>query len=183
MLLHNDKKSIFIHNPKCGGTYIKKILLKNYNFTNICSIEKHNEFNKFIRFDEKLFRPNEPVINITKLGLFRYYSSHQNNYKELLDNYFTFSFVRNPYEKFVSAYLFLKDNVDVHYESYNYYIDLHTFIEKYKDICCGFAYYHAFITQTDILLNYDNKINISYIGRQESLDIELFEIIKILNFV
>jgi hypothetical protein len=52
--INNELKSIFIHHPKCGGTYIETILKTFYNFkpihfsNNTCGENKYNKTNIFL---------------------------------------------------------------------------------------------------------------------------------------
>ena len=63
----------------------------------------------------------------------------------------------------------IKDNRD-------YYSDFITYVKHRLDIC-NLSYFHSFVTQTQHLLNYQNKVNIHYIGSTENLDNDLLNIL------
>jgi hypothetical protein len=94
--------------------------------------------------------------------------------KEKWDSYFKFVFVRNPYNKIVSAYNFLKtykqykqkDNDTVHLNNFKDFIDN-------SNNLSNFAYFHSFITQYDNLIDYDDKITFNYIAYFENIEDEL----------
>ena len=88
MLISDTHKFIFIHNPKCAGTTVRKNLMgfdsrSNFywNFAEIdgMKIDKAHLTQQIFR----RFRPDDYA---------------------LLENYFTFGFVRNPYRRFISAF-------------------------------------------------------------------------------
>jgi len=187
MWLHEDAQSAFMHNLKCGGCELREILI-TYGFKYV-NPELHHQYKDFIFDDDKIEFDTDPHT-IKNLGKYRFYYSHQVNIQEKLDTYFLFTFVRNPYDKLYSSYNYLKecmiedngkllntpDNMD-YYENFN------TFVKNYKNVCKR-SYCHSFITQYNTLLNYSNKINFAYIGRQETLDIDIdvIKILKLLNF-
>lgn len=80
----NDKhKFIFVHINKCAGTSIKKTLLK---------YQEHN-----FDIDGRVDGISRPLRGHVRLEMYP-----QNK----IDNYFTFAFVRNPWERLVSQYFF-----------------------------------------------------------------------------
>ena len=65
-------------------------------------------------------------------------------------------------------------------EDHNFYIDFRTFVRNRKNIN-GIAYFHAFMSQVDQLIDFEGKINFDFIGHQENLESELIDILTILN--
>lgn len=244
LFVNHEYKAIFLHNPKVAGSYIHNILRKHYNFKLITynkSIKEHLEFIEHQHLDiiDKIFIVNQ----IRNKGLVRYYESVFND--PLYKNYYKFVFVRNPYNRIISAWSFCKKistryflyntfpkKNDNKYNSYNncnscYYnekfydnekyetefllnsnkyekflkiiddfgmneivkymnddtihIDDYTFDEYLRNgpsTCTDYSYFHSFITQTDHLINNDNKIDFNYIGKFENLNEDLLNILK-----
>jgi hypothetical protein len=216
MLLVNHKyKAIFLHNPKVAGTYLKTILKTYYNFENICynkSIKEHLEFieNENLNLIEN---NNIKICQIRNKGIARYFESVLKD--PLYKDYYKFVFVRNPYNKIISAWsystnfskndnnIFLKknnnnnisfnydNNENNNYEIYNEMIKTLNYEYKHEDdytfdeylvnassTCSDYAYFHSFITQTDMLINNDNKIDFNFIGKYENLNEDLLTVLK-----
>jgi hypothetical protein len=126
---------------------------------------------------------------IRKRGLYRYYSSHQNINIRKLNNYFIFTFVRNPYDRIFSAYNYLKkcllqsnDNNKIRnsYEKKEYFESFATFINNRENVN-NISFFHAFIPQYQHFVDDNGEINIHYIGRQETLDNDFLEILSLLG--
>ena len=84
VLISNKLKYIYIHIPKTGGSTIKKTL----PFTPI-------KYNHGIGYDKNIY-----ILNT--------YHSKVDELKLDLTNYYLFTFVRNPYDRLYSSYLYLK---------------------------------------------------------------------------
>lgn len=104
-MISNKYKTIFVHNPKCAGTSIKTALQQNTD-----ADWRYNDW---------------------------HYSYHQLGKKSVyeIDEYYTFAFVRNPYDRFVSAFCYnvekIMDPTDYHWESYPL---AYRVIKKYVDM-------------------------------------------------
>lgn len=171
--INNKLKAVFLHNVKCGGCYIRNILLEYYNFEGIF-IEDHAHLTNCV--DERA------ASNCKYLFL--------NQYKgvQTLSKYFIFTFVRNPYDKLYSAYNYLKQELTkTNYEriksveeNKEYFTDFNTFVKNHKQVN-AISQFHAFITQRDCLSDLSGNIMLNYIGRLETIDIDLLCILNILN--
>jgi hypothetical protein len=299
--------------PKCGGCYVRDILIKHYGFDNICKKWKTREdYEKFFDSVEQITEDDDGVDCIRNLGVLRYYLDHPNLDKlrtDAFQRYYMFTFVRNPYDKIVSGFLYVKkfvyskyhekraaflkalkekkekqvdasgnvidasgnvieyldlgpaefelddaeleeladmpnpmdfpeyeapegsedmsmqfnpyflgeddgedmdepedgEDIDPDYKNItyyeqkspefkkkmkkerggylekikdnrDYYSDFATYVKHRSDIC-NLSYFHSFVTQTQHLLNYQNKVNIHYIGSAENLDNDLLNIL------
>lgn len=91
IVINDSLKLIFLTLPKCASTYMEKILLQYYNF----KIHSNTETR-----DIKLIDQNSYVKNIIDNNFDIY------NMGEIYYNYQFFSLVRNPYEKFLSGFLY-----------------------------------------------------------------------------
>ena len=193
--VNHNNKAIYIHIPKCGGCYIRDVLKNKYGFHEI-TINKHCNYDEFIDNTKNILLENEKnekneyyKHSINKMGKYRFFYSHQDINKDIFDNYFKFTFVRNPYTKIISAYLYLKrvlyeskdENVIKTFpENKDYFVNFKTFIQNYDKINIV-SYCHAFITQYEQLVDFSNNICFNYIGKQENLDTDLLNILTILN--
>lgn len=154
-----EKKIIYIHIPKTAGSYIQETLLRYYNFFpyNGCTFElgksmcsKRNMSSaKYIR-DPRI----QHAIGIN------------------IDEYIFFSFVRNPYTRFISGWKFIVEYGDISKE-----LDLNTVIRN-RESLKGSAYNHIFMTQKEYLdgHNFDN------IGKYEDIEIDLSLILNEYGF-
>jgi len=88
MIVSDSKRFIFIHNPKCGGTSVRMSLMQFETTANF-----------FWMFDEF----NNKKIDKAHLPLFLLRAKYP-TYYDLLDRYFVFCFVRDPYSRTVSAF-------------------------------------------------------------------------------
>ena len=185
--INHEKKALFLHNVKCGGCYIRDNLLEFYDFKPF-AYNIHNKYEDF--FDDKTRINYEEDLDshtIRKKGKYRYYYSHQEVDAKIFNEYFIFTFVRNPYERLYSAYCYLKKLVSStgkirnSKENIDYFQDFKTFINNIDNIN-NISYYHAFITQYEQFINDSNQININYIGKQETLDDDFINILNIIGF-
>uniref|UniRef100_A0A6C0ID05 Sulfotransferase domain-containing protein n=1 Tax=viral metagenome TaxID=1070528 RepID=A0A6C0ID05_9ZZZZ len=184
VFINDELKAIYIHNPKCGGVYIRNILCEFYGFKSITE-NLHNNYSIFFDNDNDIHLDEDTDKHtIRKLGKIRYFLSHQDVNKEVFKNYFTFTFVRNPYERLYSAYSYLYRNLSGNNllkirntsENKDFFTDFNIFVENYKNVN-NISYFHSFITQYDQLVDFSNNININYIGKMENLNNEFINIL------
>lgn len=188
--INHNKKALFIHNPKCGGVYVRENLLQNYGFIPFGD-DLHHKYADFFD-DPKHIKMDEDTDShtIRTQGIYRYYMSHQDVTKmEYLNNYFTFTFVRNPYEKLLSSYYYLKRTlfssvgeckIRKSNENKEYFADFNTFVKNWKNVN-NISYFHSFITQYDQLADISGNIMFNYIGKCENLDDDFLEILSIIG--
>jgi len=179
--INHDLKCVYLHTAKCGGSYVTDILEKFYNFkTFFFTSEHHDDFisNKTNNYN---YCFNKGFFYIDK-NMYRYfrYSNKFNLLTGMDDNkwetYFKFTFVRHPFDKFISAYKYLKLN-EKNMEFINV---LNNGIIK-NNILNYYEYFHISIKTFDLLSNNDNKIEFNYVGRYEFLNKELIHILKLIG--
>ena len=107
MPLFRDHKVLFIHVPKCGGTSMEKAFFEREDGTS--GLGKHNLMaehkpewleRKDIKLTHQGAKQHLRYSEILKLGIFK---SHD----DLKNNWTSFSFVRDPWDRFMSAIFFL----------------------------------------------------------------------------
>ena len=152
----NNKKLLFIHIPKTGGTYIEETLKKNgYNV---------GLYNK---------------INISKNNCSHWHTPPKYNKNINFKDYITFTVVRNPYTRFLSEYNW--EGFGKFYKNLDTNCDINTFARNLKDsnklIFDGDCH---LLQQEEYLTDYyGNKVeNILY---QESLNDDLIKFINKYN--
>jgi hypothetical protein len=184
LCINYDKKIVFIHIPKCAGSFTKNYLVQNYGF----SFEENDDYNDDDSVDSNKSQKSKRYIKHFK----NYHKHEDDDYKKGLfdiyntDKFFSyanipsfkdykfFSFVRNPYTRFISGYIYFKNNKFVEQDE-QYFVDINTLI-KNKDKLSKGAYSHIFITQKQHL-GHSNYI----IGRMENLEDDLTGILKELD--
>lgn len=192
MFYSEELNATFLHIPKCGGVYVRTQLF-HYGFKyNDDDFNNHKTQYDFIEDESHYNSDKDKYCNsIRTKGKYRYFLTHQNTNVEKLMNSFKFTFVRNPYEKLLSAYKYVErlwyiNQTDIPHkthktpENYEYLIDFDTFIKNYKNIN-NISYSHAFISQYDQLCDFSGNIHFDYIGKTESLDDDLIRILFLLG--
>ena len=181
-------KASFIHIPKCGGVYIRELICKYYGF--VILTDRHPNYLDFFNTKDEMHIPEiYDKHSIRKFGKYRYFYTNPNIDRKILDQYYTFTFVRNPYDKIYSAYYYLKrclnesvngNTIRNTVETPEYFNDFNTFIQN-KDNVNNISYFHAFITQCDQLFDTSNNIKINFIGRTETLNIDFMHVLTSLD--
>lgn len=170
--INHNKKAVFIHIPKNGGSYIADILSKNYEFKNYyIQRPDHHIFTKGIdlsvdKHENKLF------------GTLIYYktSNYINNIMNMNEykwnTYFIFTFIRNPYDRIVSGWNYVN----------KYNIEFKNFI-NFNTKSSSYDYWHVFMQQYKHIIDINNKIRCNFIGQFENLEIDLKFILNKLGYI
>ena len=166
--VNHDLKALYIHIHKTGGTTIAMNLKKHYGFkTYYLRRPDHEKFcfdkkkKKYINYENRV----HGIINYYKTST--YINKRMNMTKEKWDNYYKFCFIRDPYDRIVSAWN--------HVNRFN--IPFKNFLNL-KDTCNDVEYMHMFMPQYRSMINEKAKKYIDYVGYFENFDND-FE--KILN--
>ena len=124
-------------------------------------------------------RKTQGFLHITNQGVLRYFmssvkhSEKQNMNMEKWNEYTKFAFIRNPYDKIVSAWKYI-NKLSLEPITFKDFL-------KSKDTCTSYTYFHAFITQYEQLLNIDNELKIDFFGKFEELNDNLANILLKIN--
>lgn len=190
--INHDLDIIYFHIPKTGGTYIQSTLEDSYNFTsynflvrsdfhifnkfNNFQVNKLKDYMKVSPFSNRLFGVNnyysgsEELINMTTLNLDRWNKS------------FKFTFVRDPYTRFISAFNFILSNPNISdnlidNDNYSLFENLEYFITNRSELS-DIAYNHIFLSQYEQIIDKDGVNNMNFIGKQENLEDDLLVVLN-----
>ena len=163
-----EKKIIFVHIPRCGGTTIEKNLWKN---------EFNSEFD-FNEADEKHLLQGfiDKYRNIYQFDGLQHLTFHniKKIYPEESKKFFKFSFIRNPYSRIASTYAGIM----------TFRKDLRNFLVLYKDT--SFKNFLHLVKKNNhthwLPINmFFNDKDLDFIGRFESFDEDLDKLKKFTN--
>lgn len=177
--INHELKAIYIQIPKTGGSYIHNVLRDCYGFETFRYTRKdHKEYNgEFAcKDDERGCAKIFGFVNTRKTGILHYYETSTEIYdlakitEEQFKSYRKFAFIRNPYDKIVSAWKFIKKVKHIP----------HTFSQflTFHEDCDNSVYSHSFIPQYVHLLDKNNEFHIDYAGSFENLNEDLIYILK-----
>ena len=167
--INHDLKAIFIHVHKTGGTYISYMLHKYYGFKNYYIRRPDHDIFCFNKKKTTKYLNYENRVH----GVLMYYktSSYINKKMNMTpykwDTYYKFCFIRNPYDKIVSAWNHV-DRFDIPFKNF---LNL-------TNKCNDVEYMHVFLPQVRNILDEKGKINIDYIGKFETLEEDFQKILK-----
>ena len=162
--INHDLKTVFIHVHKTGGTYLSYMLHKYYGFKNyylrrpdhekFCALKNQaNKSKKYINYENRIH--GVYVYYKTSAELNRKMGMNQQKW----ENYYKFCFIRNPYDKIVSAWF--------HINRFN--IPFKNFLNL-GNTCNDVEYMHMFMPQVRNIINEKGHINMNYIGHFENLE-------------
>ena len=146
MMVNYKKSALFLHCPKVASVSIR-IILENCGFQKV----KLGEYPDFINNFDK-----------TKLKI-------QNTLK-YNSSLFTFSFVRNPWDRVVSAYEYLNRSISISFKDF-----------IFSDFVNPDVKWHYGITQFDIIGDGDSTPLVDFIGRFERLQEDFNRVCKIIG--
>jgi len=153
-MIDNARKFIFVHIPKTAGTSIEYSLRNEWPYTTAETSRgrKHKKLQNYITDIPS------PYIWEKKLRA------------EIIQNeYFTFSIVRNPWERAVSHYHFFKTTIRRDYGKQKYTNSFKEFIEHYTDHNNRTGWIkNDFSPQLDYL-TINGNISVDFVGRYERL--------------
>lgn len=158
MLCHHYK-CIFIHIPKAAGQSVEQVFLKALDL----------DWNTRAPL---LLMPNDnPLLGPQSLAHLTAQEYVDKKYMtaEQFSSYFKFTFVRNPYERLVSTYI---------YFDYIKRYDFNYFIKEIVTSNLHERYTRHFLPQTIYLTNDDGLSLVDFIGRMENLQNDFLAICK-----
>ena len=167
--INHDLKAIFIHVHKTGGTYITFTLHKYYGFKNYyIRRPDHDSFcfnkkktTKYINYENRV----HGVLNYYKTS--PYINKKMGMTPQKWDTYYKFCFIRDPYDKIISAW----NHINRYSIPFKNYLNL---INRCNDV----EYMHMFMPQVRNIINQKGKVDINYIGKFENLEEDFQNILK-----
>ena len=185
--INHEKKAIYIHIPKTGGSYIGSTLVKYYGFTSYLSLIANRRPDHDIvcktAFFKKVLTGNKTYDNAffnKFLGLLLYcktsdyFNQYMNMNSHKWQTYTKFCFIRNPYERALSGWkhfnIILNKN-----SAFNDYLN-----DKYgvSDIEFG----HIFMSQRTQIMDYNGTCGVDIIGKFENLEEDFIIILNKIGF-
>lgn len=188
--INHEKKAIFIHVPKTGGTYIGPTLVKYYGFISYLNLIAYRRPDHNIICRSNYFRQVLTGNNIYDnshfnkvVGLLNYcitsdyFNREMNMDQDKWSSYTKFCFIRNPYDRALSGWkhfnIILKMKIGFHE-----YISKPNLLNSVSDI----EYGHIFMSQKRHIENLRGQCGVDIIGRFEYLEDDLRSILTHLGF-
>lgn len=161
-MISHQHKCIFIHIPKCGGSSIENIIWPNQ--------EDRNEKNLWMGFISK-------YRNKYQTGGLQHLLAKQIREEvgeTVFSEYFKFSMVRNPWDKAISQFFYMKQRKDLREyigmnvdDEFKKYLNL---IQKKSHVQWKSQYF--------FLENEHGECLVDFIGRFENFDAEVSDVLK-----
>ena len=156
-MISHKHKFIFVHIPKCGGTSVEHSLLTahgipedrviNWNLTD----EEKQDFRLYYKYGG---------TDVQHKKIEQYNTDYEKKY-------FTFTFVRNPWERFLSEYFYIKKHNGCGCEDFDKSFPTFKHFVMNKGInCCWYS--HDF-PQIDFVLNVNHGKLTNFVGRCEDM--------------
>lgn len=149
MISHNHR-CVFVHIPKCAGQSIDHVFLNNLG------LNWETRAPLLLRYNERpeIGPPRLAHLKVEEYVRYKYLS------QELLDQYFKFSFVRNPWDRLISIYKYL--DYDRKYE-FKYFL-----MKIFANDIWKTKYWFVG-PQYEYVCNSNGDVIVDYIGKFESL--------------
>jgi len=190
LYINHEKKAIFIHIPKTGGSYIGPTLVKYYGFISYLHIIANrrpdhdficltNRFRKVLTntplYDNSFFNKIIGILVYCKTSDFL--NKACNMTLDKWNTYTKFCFIRNPYDRILSGWkhinIILKKN-----NNFPEYISQEQVWNKVSDI----EYGHIFMSQKTQIQDENGSCGVDIIGRFEHLEEDFRHILSQIGF-
>jgi|SRR5687767_929551 len=159
-MISHKYKCIFIHIPKCGGTSIENLIWP----------EPRSEGDLWMGFKDKYHNAYQTG------GLQHLFARHVREIfgKEIFDDYFKFTIVRNPWEKAISQYFYMRQRPDL-----REFIGMHEndSFKKYLELIQTKRHVQ-WEPQYKFIYDEKEKLMVDYVGRLETIN---EDVVYILN--
>ncbi|MDT0556638.1 sulfotransferase family 2 domain-containing protein [Patiriisocius hiemis] len=158
-MISHKHKCIFVHVPKAAGISIEEIFLDdlNLNFQNRMALLLGKNTNKSL---------GPPFVS--HLTSSEYITQHFITQKQF-ETYFTFGWVRNPYDRVYSFYKYL---------GYKSLMSFEKFVINYMPNLINDKNIKYFLQPMWNYLSIDGKIAVKYVGKLENIESDILEVFK-----
>ncbi len=157
-MISKKHKTIFVHIPKVAGQSIETMFLENEG------LDWNNRASLLLRPKKNHEKGPARLAHLRARDYVDYGYIDKNDF----DEYYKFSFVRNPYKRVFSFYNFL---------GYNRIISVDTFVTKVlpKKIEDGNFF---FLSQYDYLYNTNGNLLVDFVGKLETINKDISKVIQ-----
>lgn len=161
MICHH-KKCIFIHIPKTAGQSIERV------FLNLVNLKWETRAPLLLRYNDKLELgpPSLAHLKIDEYVRYKYLT------QDMLDDYFKFSFVRNPWDRMISIYKYLGFSQKYEFKSF--------LINVFKDKVWQEKKWFV-RPQSDFICGEDGEVLVDFIGKFENLQDDFYKVCEIIG--
>ena len=188
--INHDKKTIFLHIPKNGGSYIGPTLVRYYGFTSYLDLIAYRRPDhdlvcktRYLRkvstgnslYDNSLFNKVIGLLIYCKTS--EYFNSKMDMNKEKWNTYTKFCFIRNPYSRIISGWKHFNTVLNRNINIYDY-LNIKDHINNISDI----EYGHTFMSQKTHILDINGLCGVDIIGRFEHLEDDFRTILNEIGF-
>jgi hypothetical protein len=188
LYVNHDKKAIFIHIPKTGGSYIGPTLVQYYGFTSYLELlnkrrPDHDEIcqiNKFpiVLTGNKLY-DNSFFNKFIGLLVYCKTSDYINQIcgldKDKWNTYTKFCFIRHPYDRSISGWNHLK-------KLFPNILPFHNYMMQNQYKVSDIEYGHIFMSQKKHIQDVNGECGVNIIGRFEHLEDDFIKILMNIGF-
>ena len=162
-MISNKHKYIFVHIPKCGGSSVELNLLSRENIY-INDFAKDG-FSKLTSWQKEKYN-----LGLQDMGFASQHLKINQYEPQKVKNYFTFSFVRNPWDRMVSEYFYIKKSRDAYCEKEFFlktFPNFRSFVIN-NGLQCAWPSHRP--EQIDFLLDPMTNQMVDFIGRLENFN-------------
>jgi len=154
-MISHKHKTIFVHVPKVAGISIEKLFLDDLGL----DYDNRSALHLGVNLNKNIGPPR-----VSHLTAKEYVEQHYIS-QELYDDYFTFGFVRNPYDRVYSFYKYL---------GYNSIISFEVFVLNYLEKLLHNSKLYYFLQPMYNYLYNSEKLLVDFVGKLEYIvkDIE-----------
>jgi len=186
--INHEKKAIFIHIPKTGGSYIGPTLVKYYGFISYLDLIskrrpdhdivcKTNLFKRVLTgnylYDNSFFNKYLGLLNYCKTS--DYLNIKMNMNLEKWEIYTKFCFIRHPYERALSGWKHFN-------KVFNKNILFYDYINSNKFNVTDIEFGHIFMSQCKQIQNLNGTCGVNLIGKFETLENDFIYILNEIGF-
>lgn len=171
MIISHRKKFIWIHIPKCAGTSIRELLQTNPIFQTDIHPMWHTK--KDINWKEEYPKVDTNLWTHSSASDIKKYLDER-GYR--WDDYFKFVFIRNPWEREVSAYEYHRQVMSK--KKYPTYFNIKNIEMALHQPPKNFIMRNNRWTPYDYIFDDDGKLMVDFVGKVENIEQDFEKVVK-----